>query len=215
MGAGLVVFKDPSLASAVEHHAQYIIRKGSRDLGSTTLEGSRPGMAMLIHSGLKILAREGYEILIDQGIDKAKTFANMIDEQPDFELVTRPELNILTYRYCPEDVRQALAMADELQAEKMNTCLNRITKFIQKTQRERGKAFVSRTRLEPARYYHFPCIVFRVVLANPLTTPDILEDILREQRELSKDDGIADEMAILHQMAAAVLKQNQKEARKA
>ncbi len=39
MGAGLVVFKDPpSLASAVEHHAQYIIRKGSRDLGSTTLE---------------------------------------------------------------------------------------------------------------------------------------------------------------------------------
>ncbi|MCS5561788.1 MAG: putative pyridoxal-dependent aspartate 1-decarboxylase [Marinobacter nauticus] len=215
MGAGLVVFKDPGLASAVEHHAQYIIRKGSRDLGSTTLEGSRPGMAMLIHSGLKILAREGYEILIDQGIDKAKTFANMIDEQPDFELVTRPELNILTYRYCPEDVRQALAMADELQAEKMNTCLNRITKFIQKTQRERGKAFVSRTRLEPARYYHFPCIVFRVVLANPLTTPDILEDILREQRELSKEDGIADEMAILHQMAAAVLKQNQKEARQA
>ena len=66
--------------------------------------------------------------------------------------------------------------------------LNRITKFIQKTQRERGKAFVSRTRLEPARYYHFPCIVFRVVLANPLTTPDILEDILREQRELSKED---------------------------
>ncbi len=57
--------------------------------------------------------------------------------------------------------------------------------------------------------------MFRVVLANPLTTPDILEDILREQRELSKEDGIADEMAILHQMAAAVLKQNQKEARQA
>ena len=33
--------------------------------------------------------------------EAAKTFANMIDEQPDFELVTRPELNILTYRYCP------------------------------------------------------------------------------------------------------------------
>ena len=205
MGAGLVVFKDPSLASAVEHHAQYIIRKGSRDLGSTTLEGSRPGMAMLIHSGLKILAREGYEILINQGIEKARTFAGMIDEQPDFELITRPELNILTYRYCPEPVQQALAIADELQAEKMNTCLNRITKFIQKTQRERGKAFVSRTRLEPARYYHFPCIVFRVVLANPLTTPEILADILKEQRELSKEDGIADEIAILHQMAEAVL----------
>ena len=209
MGVGLVVFKDPSLANAVEHHAQYIIRKGSRDLGSTTLEGSRPGMSMLIHSGLKILAREGYEILIDQGIEKAATFADMIEEQPDFELITRPELNILTYRYCPENVYQALSLADPLQAEKLNACLNRITKFIQKTQRERGKAFVSRTRLEPARYYKFPCIVFRVVLANPLTTPKILADILEEQRELSGEEGIQDEIRILNQMADAVLKQHE------
>lgn len=97
----------------------------------------------------------------------------------------------------------------------MNTCLNRITKFIQKTQRERGKAFVSRTRLEPARYYHFPCIVFRVVLANPLTTRDILADILKEQRMLAQEEGIADEMSILHQMAEAVLKQRQPGARQA
>ena len=205
MGVGLVVFRDPSLASAVEHHAQYIIRKGSRDLGSTTLEGSRPGMAMLIQSGLKILAREGYEILIDQGIDKARTFAELIDSQPDFELVTRPELNILTYRYCPEEVQRAFAMADPAQAEKLNTCLNRITKFIQKTQRERGKAFVSRTRLEPARYNHFPCIVFRVVLANPLTTQEILADILEEQRLLAADPEAADEMAILTQTANSIL----------
>ncbi|HEY9119702.1 MAG TPA: putative pyridoxal-dependent aspartate 1-decarboxylase, partial [Marinobacter sp.] len=197
MGVGLVVFRDPSLASAVEHHAQYIIRKGSRDLGSTTLEGSRPGMSMLIQSGLRILAREGYEILIDQGIDKAKTFADMIDGETDFELITRPELNILTYRYCPEKVQQALSVADPLQAERLNTSLNRITKFLQKTQRERGKAFVSRTRLEPSRYFNFPCIVFRVVLANPLTTKEILAEILKEQRELSADEGIQDEMDIL------------------
>jgi glutamate decarboxylase len=203
MGAGLVVFRDPTLASAVEHHAQYIIRKGSRDLGSTTLEGSRPGMSMLIQSGLKILAREGYEILIDQGIDKARTFAEMIDNEPDFELITRPELNILTYRYCPKNVQDALASATADQSEKINTCLNRITKFIQKTQRERGKAFVSRTRLEPARHGHLPCIVFRVVLANPLTTREILADILTEQRELAKEEDIQDEIAILQQMAGA------------
>jgi glutamate decarboxylase len=201
MGAGLVVFRDPALASAVEHHAQYIIRKGSRDLGSTTLEGSRPGMSMLIQSGLKILAREGYEILIDQGIEKARTFAEMIDSDPDFELVTRPETNILTYRFCPQQVQEALANATPEQSERINTCLNRITKFIQKTQRERGKAFVSRTRLEPARHHHFPCIVFRVVLANPLTTREILADILAEQKELAKEADIQDEIRILHQMA--------------
>lgn len=204
MGAGLVIFRDPAIASAVEHHAQYIVRKGSRDLGSTTLEGSRPGMAMLIHSGLKILAREGYEILIDQGIEKARNFAEMISDEADFELITRPELNILTYRYCPEPVQRALQQADPQQAERINTSLNRITKLIQKTQRERGKAFVSRTRLEPELHNHFPCIVFRVVLANPLTTPEILKNILNEQRELAREPDIQEEIDIANQLAAAV-----------
>ncbi|MDX1756371.1 MAG: putative pyridoxal-dependent aspartate 1-decarboxylase [Marinobacter sp.] len=215
MGVGLVVFRDPALASAVEHHAQYIIRKGSRDLGSTTLEGSRPGMSMLIHSGLKILAREGYEILINQGIAKARLFADLINDREDFELITRPELNILTYRYNPPLVQQALALADPAQMERINTCLNRITKFIQKTQRERGKAFVSRTRLEPARYQHFPCIVFRVVLANPLTTEDILRDILAEQAALAHEPGIHDELTILTETAQAVLAQHQPDSRQA
>ncbi|MDX1457768.1 MAG: putative pyridoxal-dependent aspartate 1-decarboxylase [Marinobacter sp.] len=215
MGVGLVVFRDPALASAVEHHAQYIIRKGSRDLGSTTLEGSRPGMSMLIHSGLKILAREGYEILINQGITKARLFADLIDSRDDFELITRPELNILTYRYCPPMVQEALALADPIQMERINTCLNRITKFVQKTQRERGKAFVSRTRLEPARYERFPCIVFRVVLANPLTTEEILRDILAEQAALAHEPGISDEMTILTETAQAVLALHQPDSKQA
>ncbi|WP_203142332.1 pyridoxal-dependent aspartate 1-decarboxylase PanP [Marinobacter mangrovi] len=205
MGAGLVVFRDPALVGAIEHHAQYIIRKGSRDLGSTTLEGSRPGMAMLIQSGLKILAREGYELLIDQGIEKAKRFAEMIEERPDFELVTQPELNILTYRYCPAETQEALTQADTLQSERINASLNRITKFLQKTQREHGKAFVSRTRLEPARYHRYPCVVFRVVLANPLTTQEILRDILDEQVELAGHADVQDEMDVLHNLTRAVL----------
>ncbi|TVP54593.1 MAG: putative pyridoxal-dependent aspartate 1-decarboxylase [Halomonadaceae bacterium] len=204
MGSGLVVFKDPALASAIELHAQYVIRKGSKDLGSTTLEGSRPGMAMLIHSGLRIIAREGYEILIDQGIEKAHSFARMIEANDQFELISRPELNILTYRYCPPAALAALAHADALQAEHINACLNRITKFIQKTQRERGLSFVSRTRLEPLRYDGYPCVVFRSVLANPLTTESILLDILAEQQEIAKEAGIAPEMEALEKRIAAV-----------
>ncbi|WP_097459174.1 pyridoxal-dependent aspartate 1-decarboxylase PanP [Mangrovitalea sediminis] len=205
MGSGMVVFRDPTLASAIEHHAQYVIRKGSRDLGSTTLEGSRPGMAMLIHSGLRIIAREGYELLINQGIEKAKTFADMIDHHEDFELVTRPELNILTYRYCPPKVREALAKASAEQQERLNASLNRVTKFIQKTQRERGKAFVSRTRLEPVRYHRYPVVVFRVVLANPMTTTDILRAILQEQVEIAADADIKEEMDALNIIADRVL----------
>lgn len=205
MGAGLVLFKDPSLVSAIELHAQYVIRKGSKDLGSTTLEGSRPGMAMLIHSGLKIIGREGYELLINQGIEKARAFADMITEASHFELISEPELNILTYRYCPPDALRALGVGDARQREKLNAHLNRITKFLQKTQRERGKAFVSRTRLEPLRYDRYPCVVFRVVLANPLTTPAILRDILREQEELSREPEIQPEMEALGETVERIL----------
>ena len=197
MGAGLVVFKDPATPNAIEHHAQYIIRKGSRDLGSKTLEGSRPGMAMLIHSGLRILGRRGYEILIDQGIQKAKTFAHMIEQEPDFELVSKPELNILTYRYCPKWIREELIHADESHSAAINGLISRITKTIQKTQRARGKSFVSRTKLTPAIYNGEPCIVFRVVLANPLTDKAILQAVLDEQKSIateSKTLGLLNEI---------------------
>jgi glutamate decarboxylase len=185
MGAGMVVFKDPASIEKIEHHAEYIIRKGSKDLGSHTLEGSRGGMAMLVHSGLKIIGRKGYELLIDQGIEKAKSFAEMIVENPNFELVTEPQLNILTYRYVPVFVKEALEKAikngDTKTVELINTELNALTKFLQKAQRASGKSFVSRTKFPVAKYGKSTIAVFRVVLANPLTTLDILSDILEEQ----------------------------------
>lgn len=189
MGCGLVVFKDPAKLKSIEHHANYVIRKGSRDLGSNTLEGSRPGMAMLVHSGLKIIAREGYEILIEQGINKARAFADLINQDVDFELISEPELNIVTYRYCPPFVQEALAKTDPVTMDKINSVLDRITKFVQKTQREKGLSFVSRTRLEPKQYDGRSCIVFRTVLANPLTTVDILSDVLAEQKAIVENSA--------------------------
>jgi glutamate decarboxylase len=71
-----------------------------------------------------------------------------------------------------------------------NTLLNRITRYIQKTERGHGRSFVSRTRLNPSQHGREPIVVFRVVLANPLTTLEILADILEEQRELAAMDDL-------------------------
>jgi glutamate decarboxylase len=187
MGAGVVVFKDPSSVAAIEHHAEYILRKGSKDLGSHTLEGSRSGMAMLVYSSMHIISREGYEMLINQGIEKAKYFAELIKKQEDFELITEPELCLLTYRYVPKQVQTLLANCSPEQQLQINELLDQLTKFIQKRQREDGRSFVSRTRIEVAKYAGRKCIVFRVVLANPLTTDDILWNILEEQRVLAQE----------------------------
>ena len=186
MGAGMVLFKKPDAMTAIEHHAQYILRKGSKDLGSHTLEGSRSGMAMLVYAAMHIISRPGYELLIDQSINKARYFADLIKQQSDFELVSEPELCLLTYRYVPESVKLALEKANDADRTELNELLNELTKFIQKKQRETGKSFVSRTRLNPEAWSHQHIIVFRVVLANPLTGTEILTSVLEEQREIAK-----------------------------
>ncbi len=189
MGAGMVLFKDPNAMKCIEHHAQYILRKGSKDLGSHTLEGSRSGMAMLVYSSLHIISRPGYELLIDQSIEKAHYFAGLIRQQMDFELVSEPELCLLTYRYLPERALQALRQATPTQRTSLNNKVNQLTQFIQKKQRERGKTFVSRTLLNPLRWHHDDVSVFRVVLANPLTSSALLQAVLDEQRTLASEAG--------------------------
>jgi len=186
MGAGMVLFKNPDAMKSIEHHAQYILRKGSKDLGSHTLEGSRSGMAMLVYAAMHIISRPGYELLIDQSIEKAKYFAELIEHQKDFELVSHPELCLLTYRFLPAHVRASLSKASAEQKAELNELLNELTKYIQKRQRETGKSFVSRTRLNPDHWDRLNTIVFRVVLANPLTGKDILTTVLEEQRDIAK-----------------------------
>ncbi|ALC16370.1 putative pyridoxal-dependent aspartate 1-decarboxylase [Desulfuromonas soudanensis] len=203
MGAGMVVFKDPTALSAIEHHAAYILRHGSKDLGSHTLEGSRPGKAMLVHAGLSIIGRKGYELLIDLGIARAKTFAAMIRQHPDFELTSVPELNILTYRYCPQAVQQKLVLATSLQRTHLNALLDQVNLLLQKEEREAGKTFVSRTRLRLAPYGQ-ELTVLRVVLANPLTTDEILASVLEEQCRIVQHPEIRELMLQVDALCAEI-----------
>ena len=189
MGAGMALFKSPHDANAVRHHAQYILRQGSKDLGSTTLEGSRSGMALTVYSSLHILGRGGYQLLIDKAISLAQTFARMINEHSEFELITEPVLSILTYRLRPKHLSaMGEAPAGELQA--INSNLDKLTVSVQKQQREAGKSFVSRTRIEAQQYKGLPITVFRVVLANPLTSEKDLVNILQEQLAFAESHSI-------------------------
>jgi glutamate decarboxylase len=186
VGAGIVFFKQPSLTSAISQNANYIIRNGSKDLGRHTLEGSRSAAAVLLYANMHILGRRGYEQLVDLSIQNAHYFAKLIKQQDDFELVSEPELCLLTYRYVPAEVATALRNRSAEQQDALNKVLNALTEDIQETQRKTGKSFVSRTSLKPERWRGVPISVFRVVLANPLTTPSILQEVLDEQRDLAR-----------------------------
>ncbi len=190
MGAGMVVFKNPTMLGAVEHHAEYILRAGSKDLGQYSLEGSRPGMAMLVHAAFHIIGRKGYEIIVDQNVEKTQHFAEMLKAHDDFELMAQPELNILNYRYVPKEIQERLSSASFEEQCEINQILDRVTKQMQKLQRAAGKTFVSRTRFSQHRYHREPVSVFRVVLANPMTTVDTLQSVLNEQIEIASHETI-------------------------
>lgn len=175
MGAGMVLFKDQNSLNNIEHHANYIIREKSRDLGKHTLEGSRPGMALLVHSALRIFGQQGFELLIDHGIARAQQFAELIERADNFELITKPQLNVVTYRFHPDS--KIPVVNDRHQF------LNQLTTNLQRQQRDRGKSFVSRTTLT-LNNYQSPIVVLRAVLANPLTSELDLQEILKEQEEI-------------------------------
>lgn len=174
MGTGMMMLKDPHKAKTIEQKAQYIIREGSFDLGRRHLEGSRPGMAMLTHSALHIFGRQGYELLIHHNMDLARMFAELIEQHSEFELVTPPETNILTYRYVPT---QGL----NLDEANYSSTLSELNTRLQKQQRESGKSFVSRTNFRHPEPDGEPITVLRSVLANPLTKREHLVEILEEQ----------------------------------
>ncbi|AOM39861.1 pyridoxal-dependent aspartate 1-decarboxylase PanP [Xenorhabdus hominickii] len=186
MGAGMVLFRQPTLTEAIAQHANYIVRKGSKDLGRHTLEGSRSAMSLMLYSNFHLLGRQGFAHLIDASIEKARQFANLIRQQDDFELISEPQLCLLTYRYAPALVRQLLRKGSASVQQKLHDALNALNQSIQTMQWSTGKCFVSRTCLKPVQWDRQPTVVLRVVLANPLTTQEILENMLEEQRQLAQ-----------------------------
>jgi len=187
MSCGMVYFKDPTIMDNVIYHANYVNRPGSVDLGIKSPSGSREANSLILDSALKIMGSRGYALLIDHGIETARKFAEEIEKRLDFQLITPPELNILTYRLCPFDLQKKFAESDMEQALKINEKLNDINLNLQRLQREAGNSFVSRTTLNIKNYSGQNIVVLRVVIMNPMTTIDILREILDEQEEIYKN----------------------------
>ncbi len=184
MACGMVLFNDPAAMDCVAYHARYINRPGSVDLGIKSLSGSREAVSLILDSALNIMGSRGYALLIDHGVGLAAALATVIQGHPDLELTSPPALNILTYRWCPADLDPRCdGITPEERARRIDI-LNGLNERVQRLQREAGKSFVSRTTLRLPAFPDHETVVLRCVLMNPLTTMDILKEIIDEQQSL-------------------------------
>jgi glutamate decarboxylase len=184
MGMGILLLRNPLSARSIEKQARYIIRPNSLDLGKRAMEGSRPNTSLLYHAALNVIGRRGYEFLIDEGIRKARYMADAIRGLAELELLVEPEINILNYRFLPVHLRERAAL-DQL-TEHDDLLIDSLNKCLQRTQRQAGRSFVSRTTLNVVRRGDDrPVTALRAVLANPLTTEADIDAVLKDQLEIA------------------------------
>lgn len=187
MAQGMVLFKDRASLDCLRHNSNYIIRTESGDLGQTSLEGSRRFDALKLWTSLKVLGESGYALLLEHAAGLTAAMRTLLEDEQDFELVTRSDTFILTYRFAPKALRMAMRDLFEngmrSDAAALNGRLNSLNARLQETQKSSGKSFVSRTVLESPAFAN-GVTVLRVVLSNVATTPDHLRAILAEQREI-------------------------------
>jgi len=189
---GICLFKNVRDSLYLYHTSDYIIRKGSVDQGRFTIEGSRPFSCLKPWAALKIIGRDGYNIILEHATNLQKTFVEMIKKDHHFELLNKPELFIINYRFVPKELKKRLdeiienpvKYSDEI--TEINNIINDINIELHKTIREEDTSFVSRTRLESTKYAPRKIVVLRAVTVNPLTEEDMLKKILNEHRRLGK-----------------------------
>ena len=187
IGCGMVYFRSRLSLDNISYHAQYVNRKRSADLGKKSIEGSRTPNSFILYCSLQMMGKKGYELLINHGIELAKKFSKKIKENKNFEHILEPELNIFIYRFCPYEIKKELDKASLTKKKKINSYLNKLNKFIQQQQREKGKSFVSRTKIKIS-LYEDDIIVLRCVFMNPMTNLTILNSILKEQKKIFENN---------------------------
>jgi putative pyridoxal-dependent aspartate 1-decarboxylase len=200
MSMGLILFRNERDLNHLKHSSMYVIRRNSVDTGRFTIEGSRPFSALKPWASLKILGSQGYRLLFESARKNTRILKDLLEADGHFEVLNRPELFILNYRFVPGPAQRVLDEADrgggpnkkggryapDGFVRKVNRLVNALNVKLHKELRKDDTTFVSRTTLESTRYRPQRIVVLRAVLSNPLTDRDVLQEIVGTQSRIGR-----------------------------
>lgn len=198
LSMGMVLFRSRRHSTFLMHTSNYIIREDSVDQGRFTVEGSRPFSCLKPWVTLKLFGQEGFRVLFEHASSLTNALRTLVEENENFEKMNYPELFIFNYRFVPAKVQEMLrlleketvsgdipaALRAQAKIKKINHVLNQLNVELHRAIRQEDNSFVSRTMLESTRYAPQKIVVLRAVTVNPLTTVEILKEIIDEHNAL-------------------------------
>ncbi|MBW1897270.1 MAG: glutamate decarboxylase, partial [Deltaproteobacteria bacterium] len=202
MTMGLVLFQNERDLNYLKHTSNYVIRRNSVDTGRFTIEGSRPFASLKPWASMKIIGRQGYELLFESARENTDALKEILDSCGNFETLNDPELFIIIYRFIPHIAKKQLEEWETLRRTKagkgrvkelernigkLNRIINALNIKLHKALRMDDTSFVSRTTLESTIYRPQNIVVLRAVLANPLTGKDILKEVVDTQNRIGME----------------------------
>ena len=175
--AGCALVRDPEkLREAFAYHPPYyhfgVQAINYLDYGPQNSRGFR---ALKVWLALQHVGRKGYEQMLADDIQLAKTLYELVAQKPELEAFTH-SLSITTFRYVPRDLNEP----DKKNEEYLNQLNTELLTRLQST----GEAYISNAVIG-GRFALRACIVnFRTSLADIEALPEV---VLRMGREVDAE----------------------------
>jgi L-2,4-diaminobutyrate decarboxylase len=161
-----VLFRNGAhLNNAFRQQASYLLSGATAswsEPAGRNFEVTKPAIVLPLYVGLRTLGTAFFGEYIDYVYDLARAFADELQSRPNFELLVRPQSNIVCFRF-------------RAPPEKVDTLQLRLRQVVNL----RGRFFIMRTTLRGA-------IWLRIVLMSPATRLADLRGLLDELTQLAR-----------------------------
>lgn len=151
-----VLLKDGSTFDALTIHADYLNREEDEEDGYTnlvdkSLQTTRRFDALKVWTSFQVRGRDGWSKLIETSMENAQYFYSQLKADPDFAVVTEPEISSVVFRYCgseKENNPEELKKLDEINKKVRRTLIHQYGTIIGQTVSD-GRVCLKFTLLNP------------------------------------------------------------------
>ena len=151
-----VLLKDGSTFDALTIHADYLNREEDEEDGYTnlvdkSLQTTRRFDALKVWISFQTRGRDGWSKLIETSMENAQYFYSQLKADPDFAVVTEPEISSVVFRYCgseKENNPEELKKLDEINKKVRRTLIHQYGTIIGQTVSD-GRVCLKFTLLNP------------------------------------------------------------------